>query len=115
EAVKTLLEAGKPARLYQPSEELLPAYKALNLLTSKPVLYAANVREEEAATGNALVEQLKAAIAQDGENASVVVFSAQVEAELSELEAAERQEFLSALGLSESGLDRLARAAYGLL
>ena len=115
EAVKTLLEAGKPARLYEPSDELLPAFKGLNLLTSKPVLYAANVREEEAAEGNEFVERLRTRITEEHENAGVVVFSAKVEAELAELEPEERQEFLGSLGLTESGLDRLARAAYTLL
>jgi GTP-binding protein YchF len=115
EAVKTLLEAGKPARLYQPTDDLLPAFKGLNLLTSKPVLYAANVREDEAAEGNAFVAQLQARITEEHENAGVVVFSAKVEAELAELEPEERQEFLGSLGLTESGLDRLARAAYTLL
>ncbi len=115
EAVKALLEAGKPARLYQPTDELRPAFLGLNLLTSKPVLYAANVREEEAAEGNAFVKQLEARIVEEHENAGVVVFSAKVEAELAELEPAERQEFLASLGLTESGLDRLARAAYVLL
>jgi ribosome-binding ATPase len=115
EAVKALLEAGKPARLYEPSDELRAAFKGLNLLTSKPVLYAANVREDEAADGNAFVEQLRARIVEEHENAGVVVFSAKVEAELAELEPDERLEFLGSLGLTESGLDRLARAAYVLL
>ena len=69
EAVKALLEAGKPARLYQPTDELRPAFLGLNLLTSKPVLYAANVREEEAAEGNAFVKQLEARIVEEHENA----------------------------------------------
>jgi len=115
DAIKTLLEAARPARLYEPTDELRPAFQALNLLTSKPVLYAANVPEEEAADGNALVEQLRQHVASEHENAGVVVFSAKVEAELAELEPEERQEFLTSLGLSESGLDRLARAAYELL
>jgi GTP-binding protein YchF len=115
EAVKALLEAGKPARLYEPADEMLPAFKGLNLLTSKPVLYAANVREDEAAEGNAFVRALEARIAEEHETAEVVVFSAKVEAELAELEPEERAEFLGSLGLTESGLDRLARAAYHLL
>jgi GTP-binding protein YchF len=115
EAVKVVLEAGKPARLYQPAADLVAAFKGLNLLTAKPVLYAANVREEEAAGGNRFVERLKARIAEEHENAGVVVFSAKVEAELAELDPDERQEFLASLGLTESGLDRLARAAYTLL
>jgi len=115
EAVKALLADGKPARLYTPSDEMAPVFKCLNLLTSKPVLYAANVREDEAAAGNSFVRTLEQQIASEGEPAQVVVFSAKVEAELAELDAADRQEFLGSLGLEESGLDRLAHAAYRLL
>lgn len=113
--VRQLLADGKPARLYTPSDDMVPVFRGLNLLTAKPVLYAANVREDEAVDGNALVRALEAQIAADGENARVVVFSAKVEAELAELDAADRQEFLASLGLDESGLDRLAHAAYRLL
>jgi GTP-binding protein YchF len=113
--VRALLADGRPARLYTPSEEMAPVFKGLNLMTAKPVLYAANVREDEAAHGNAWVQALEAQIAAEGETAQVVVFSAKVEAELAELDAADRQEFLASLGLEESGLDRLAHAAYRLL
>jgi GTP-binding protein YchF len=115
EQVRALLAEGKPARLYEPTEEMAPVFRTLNLMTAKPVLYAANVREDEAAHGNAFVKALEAQIAAEGENAQVVVFSAKVEAELAELDAADRQEFLASLGLDESGLDRLAHAAYRLL
>jgi len=79
------------------------------------VLYAANVAEDEIASGNPYVEALRSALTRDGENAEVVTFSAKVEAELAELAPAERGEFLESLGLAESGLDRLAHAAYKLL
>jgi GTP-binding protein YchF len=115
EEVRTLLADGKPARLYTPTDEMAAAFRGLNLLTAKPVLYAANVREDEAATGNAFVKQLEEQIAREGEPAQVVVFSAKVEAELAELDEADRKEFLASLGLEESGLDRLAHAAYRLL
>jgi GTP-binding protein YchF len=115
EQVRALLAEGRPARLYEPTEEMAPVFRGLNLMTAKPVLYAANVREDEAAHGNAFVKALEAQIAAEGENAQVVVFSAKVEAELAELDAADRQEFLASLGLEESGLDRLAHAAYRLL
>src|SRR5690606_33263681 len=82
EDVRTLLADGKPARLYTPSDDMATAFRGLNLLTSKPVLYAANVREDEAAGGNAFVTQLEEQIAREGEPAQVVVFSAKVEAEL---------------------------------
>jgi GTP-binding protein YchF len=113
--LQPVLAEGKPARMVTPTEEEAAAYKAFNLLTSKPVLYAANVPESEIAGGNAMVEALKAAIAGSGETAEVVTFSAQVEMELAELPEADRKDFLASLGLTESGLDRLAHAAYHLL
>ena len=79
------------------------------------MLYAANVGEQEIIAGNAHVEALQAALDRDGEPAEVVTFSAQVEAELAELAPEDRAEFLESLGLTESGLDRLAHAAYHLL
>ncbi len=109
------LAAGRMARTVVPTEEERAAYRAFNLLTSKPVLYAANVREDELQEGNAHVEALRAAIESTGEQAEVVIFSAKVEAELAELPIEDRAEFLEALGVRESGLDRLARAAYRLL
>ncbi|HEU4587557.1 MAG TPA: redox-regulated ATPase YchF [Gemmatimonadales bacterium] len=115
EAVQRALAEGKPARAVVPTEEEAPAYRALNLLTAKPVLYAANVAEDEIASGNAHVDALRAAVARDGETAEIVTFSAKVEAELAELAPEDRKEFLESLGLAESGLDRLAHAAYHLL
>ena len=113
--LQPVLAEGKPARMVVPTEEEAPHYKAFNLLTSKPVLYAANVPESEIAAGNAMVTALQAAITAAGETAEVVTFSAQVEMELSELPEADRKDFLDSLGLTESGLDRLAHAAYHLL
>jgi GTP-binding protein YchF len=115
EALRAALAAGKPARAVVPTEEEAPAYRSLNLLTAKPVLYAANVAEDQIAEGNAFVAALRAAVARDGEEAEIVTFSAKVEAELAELAPADRPDFLASLGLSESGLDRLAHAAYHLL
>ncbi len=115
ERLVAALAEGRMARTVTPTEAELPAYRHYNLLTAKPVLYAANVREDELVDGNAHVESLRAAIAASDEPAEVVIFSAQVEAELSELPAADRAEFLASLGVSESGLDRLAHAAYHLL
>ena len=82
---------------------------------SKPVLYAANVAEDELDGSNARVPALRAAIEAAGEQAEVVSFSARVEMELAELPPDERTEFLTSLGTTESGLDRLAHAAYHLL
>jgi len=115
EAVRDALAAGKPARVVEPSEEERPIFRSFNLLTSKPELYAANVAEAEVVTGNRLVEALLASIQKDHEPSEVVTFSAKVEAELAELAAEDRPEFLASLGLTESGLDRLAHAAYHLL
>jgi ribosome-binding ATPase len=115
EAVRDALAAGQAARIVAPTPEEAAAYRGFNLLTSKPVLYAANVAEEDLAGGNRHVEALRAALAKDRETAEVVTFSAKVEAELAELAPEDRAEFLESLGVSESGLDRLAHAAYHLL
>jgi ribosome-binding ATPase YchF (GTP1/OBG family) len=79
------------------------------------VLYAANVAESDIVSGNRYVDALGTAVARDQERAEIVIFSAKVEAELAELPPEDRGEFLHSLGLSESGLDRLAHAAYHLL
>ncbi len=115
EQARALLADGKPARLLEVTPEGAPTLHSFNLLTAKPMLFAANVAESDAAHGNAYVRALEDAIEKDREQASVVIFSAQVEAELVELPVEERREFLQSLGLQESGLDRLARAAYKLL
>jgi ribosome-binding ATPase len=115
QSLQQALAAGSPARAVVPTDEEAAAYRAFNLLTAKPVLYAANVAEYEIASGNRFVEALAAALARDQETAEVVTFSAKVEAELAELAPEDRSEFLESLGLSESGLDRLAHAAYHLL
>ena len=115
EQLKDVLGAGQPARRVVPGADGGAIYQSFNLLTAKPVLYAANVREDEVGPGNAHVERLAAAVVNDGETAEVVTFSAKVEMELAELPVDERAPFLESLGISESGLDRLARAAYHLL
>jgi len=115
EAIRGALVEGKAARTVVPTAEEAPAFRSLNLLTSKPVLYAANVSESEITEGNRFVDALVSAVQRDGEQAEVVTFSAKVEAELAELAPEDRTEFLASLGLKESGLDRLAHAAYHLL
>ena len=115
ETVRDALAAGRPARIVVPSAEEASTLRGFNLLTSKPVLYAANVSEEDVGHGNAFVTALNAALEADHEPAEVVTFSAKVEAELAELAPEDRAEFLASLGLAESGLDRLAHAAYHLL
>ena len=115
EAARGVLAAGRPARAATLSDEEAAAFRGFNLLTAKPVLYAANVGEMEIAAGNAHVEALRAALAREGEVAEIVPFSAKVEAELAELPLEDRAEFLESLGVTESGLDRLGHAAYHLL
>ncbi len=112
--IKTHLESGKSARTAPLQEEDLEFVEELSLLTSKPVLYVCNVEEASVNTGNAYVERVKEAV-QD-ENASVLVISAQIESEIAQLEDyEERQMFLDDLGLTESGVNKLIRAAYDLL
>jgi GTP-binding protein YchF len=115
EALHRELAAGRPARAVVPTEEEASSYRAFNLLTTKPVLYAANVAESDIMEGNQHVDALRGALARDNETAEVVTFSAKVEAELAELAPEDRSDFLESLGLTESGLDRLAHAAYHLL
>jgi ribosome-binding ATPase len=115
ESIQRALADGKPARVVMPTDEEAATYRSFNLLTAKPVLYAANVAEHEIGLGNRFVDQLRAALDRDKETAEVVTFSAKVEAELAELAPEDRSEFLEHLGLTESGLDRLAHAAYHLL
>ena len=113
EKILPLLEAGKPARLaeLEPEEEVL--IRSMGFLTRKPIIYAANVSEDDLAEGNAWVEQVRELAA--AENAQVVIISAQVEAELLELPPDERIDFLEALGVEEGGLKSLIRATYDLL
>ena len=114
EPVGEALKAGKPARGVAIAEEQKPVFRQLQLLTAKPVLYAANVEEAAAATGNAHSE--KVAARAEAEGAGFVVLSAAIEAEVAHLsDPAEKAEFLETLGLKESGLARIIRAGYALL
>ncbi len=105
--------AGKPARSCAVPDSMAEAFRSCFLLTAKPVLYVANVDEAALSSGNAYTAAVEARARAEG--AGVLRICAKVEAELSELESAEQQEFLESLGLSEPGLDRLIRAAYELL
>ena len=113
EQLLPVLNEGKPARQVDLDDESDAIIKPLGLLTRKPVIYATNVSEEDLASGNAWVEQVRAVAAAD--SAQVVVISAQVESELVDLDAAERKDFLEALGVEEGGLQTLIRATYELL
>ena len=112
---KEALEQGKSARTVQfESKDEQRAAHDLFLLTSKPVLYVCNVDEASAVTGNQYVEQVREAIREEG--ADLLVVAAKIESEIAELETYdERQMFLEEIGLEESGVNRLIKAAYKLL
>lgn len=111
------LQAGLPARTAAPdpsNKDAYKAYKMLQLLTAKPVLYVCNVDEEAAASGNKFSEAVIAKA--KAENARAVIISAAIEAEVAQLDSEEeKQEFLGALGLSETGLSKIIREGYALL
>ena len=111
---KSVLEQGRSARTVELDREDRKLVADLNLLTDKPVLYVCNVDEKSAATGNAYTEAVRKAIAD--ERAEMLVIAAATEADIAELESyEERQMFLEDLGLEESGVARLIKAAYKLL
>ncbi|WP_420455876.1 redox-regulated ATPase YchF [Rubrivirga sp.] len=104
---------GLPARTLDVSDQEAPILREQFLLTAKPVLYVANVGEGDLPDGNAFVDQVRQRA--EAEGAGVVVISAEFEAQLADLDDDDRAEFLEAAGVTESGLDRLAQAAYALL
>ena len=114
--VKAALDEGRTARSLGLTADELDMIKDMNLLTLKPVLYVCNVSEEEIATadlGNAYVQQVKKFAAESGSEA--IAISAKVESEIAELPEEEAREFLADMGLAESGLDKLIKAAFDLL
>lgn len=114
EVYKKHLEEGKSARTAPVSEDDVRFIEDIQLLTQKPVIYVCNVDEKSVTKGNEHVEKLRAAVA--NENAQVIIISAAIEADIAQLESAEdREVFLADLGLTESGLNKLAHAAYALL
>lgn len=111
---KNHLLSGKSARTAPVAEEDQEYIADIWLLTAKPVMYVCNVAESDVNTGNAYVDRVKAAV--KDENAQVLIISAQIEAEIAELESyEERQMFLDDLGLVESGVNKLIKSAYSLL
>jgi hypothetical protein len=114
EQVRDILDSGRPARAAVPGDagqhELL---RELCLLTDKPVLYVANVSEEDLVRGNKFVDQLHAVAEKEG--SYVVTISGNIEQELSQLSREEQAEFLADMGMAEPGLNRLIRAGYNLL
>ena len=113
EAARAMLDAGKPARLVEVDAEDARAWRTLQLLTTKPVLYVCNVAEDDAAAGNAHSAAVADMAAEQGN--SQVIISARIEEEISQLEEDEAEMFLGEMGLEEPGLDRLIRAGYDLL
>lgn len=115
EKLKDAFENEKPARSIEFTEEQQKIVKGLHLLTSKPVLYVANVSEDDVLSpdDNPFVQKVKAFAAE--ENSEVIVVSAKIEEEIAELDGEEKAMFLEELGIQESGLDQLIRAAYSLL
>tara|TARA_R110002072_G_scaffold39236_4_gene112868 strand:- start:2189 stop:3280 length:1092 start_codon:yes stop_codon:yes gene_type:complete len=112
EALMTHLDQGLPVRSMELSEDDLESIKRLQLLTLKPTLYIANV-EEDGLDSNPWLEKLQALA--DKEDAQLIPVCASIEAEVSQLEDDEKQEFLEALGMEEPGLNRIIRAGYKLL
>jgi GTP-binding protein YchF len=108
------LQDGKAARTINVTEDEQDAFEGLHLLTSKPILYVCNVDEDSAASGNELSKLVEQKAADEG--VPCVVISAAIEAEISQLEdQEERDEFLSEIGLSETGLSRVIKCGYDLL
>ncbi len=112
-AALAALEQGRPARTVVVEDEDAKAWKELQLLTAKPVLYVCNVAEDDAAAGNAHSRAVQEMAAREG--AGAVVISAKIEEEIAQLEPDEAAMFLEEMGLHEPGLDRLIRAGYALL
>jgi hypothetical protein len=113
EAAQAALEQGKPARTVAVDADDAKAWRLLQLLTIKPVLYVCNVEENSAGSGNSQSARVAEMAAAEG-NSSVVI-SARIEEEISQLDAEEATMFLDEMGLEEPGLDRLIRAGYALL
>ena len=116
-ALKEHLEAGKCAKTFSAGDpEDVLFIRSLNLLTDKPVIFAANVSEEDLSddgAGNSFVSAVRGFAGEDGDE--VFVICAKIEEEIAELEDDEKMMFLEDLGLSESGLDKLIRASYSIL
>ncbi len=108
-----VLEEDRPARFVERSQEEEKAFKQLQLLTSKPVLYVCNVNEEDAAKGNEMTKQIEQYAKE--QEAAMVIICAEIESQLAQLDEDEQREYLAELGLKEPGLNRLIGEGYKLL
>ncbi len=116
EKVKAALDEGKCARAIGLDEEEQELIAEARLLTLKPIIYVANVAEDDVSGGYEENEAYRAVAAHaKSENAGIIAVCAQIEAELSDLEGEEKSAFLADLGIEESGLDKLIKASYSLL
>lgn len=113
EKLYKFLEEGKPARNYPATDDEKEILKTLFLLTSKPVIYAANVSEDDVATENDYVKQVKEYAKSEG--SEVIVLCAKLEEELADMSDDEKAIFFAELGIDKSGLDKLVTACYKLL
>lgn len=113
ERIKAHLESGRPVRTMELTGDEAAAVKAMFLLTTKPVIYVANISEDEIGQENPLVDKLYAAAKAEG--AEALTICAKVEEEIAELSPEEKQAFIEELGIGESGLDKLVKACYKLL
>lgn len=111
--IRAHLELGKPVRTMELSDDEHAAVKAMFLLTTKPVIYVANISEDGIGRENPLVDRLYAAAKAEG--AEALTICAKVEEEIAELSPEEKQAFIEELGIGESGLDKLVKACYKLL
>jgi len=116
----SVLDEGRPARSVMLTPEEWPIFHSLQLLTSKPVLYCCNVKEEEAAFGNEMVQMVKETVKKDEPNAdsneAVLVISAKLEAEVANMESEQdKRTFLELYGLNETGLPKAIRATRRML
>ena len=111
--IRAHLESGKPVRTMELSDDEHAAVKAMFLLTTKPVIYVANISEDGIGRENPLVDRLYAAAKAEG--AEALTICAKVEEEIAELSPEEKQAFIEELGIGESGLDKLVKACYKLL
>jgi GTP-binding protein YchF len=113
EKAKAAIDKGTPLRALELTDEELESLRELNLITLKPVLYVANVTESDLGNETPLLQKVRSVAAQ--KKGEIVVICGELEAQISQLPPAERTDFLNEMGLAESGLSALVRAAYKLL